>query len=62
WCQGGLDAVYPTLGARDFLRGRKVAVNGTSGYAIGIVRSGGLEIDVAGERRIVESGDVSYER
>jgi len=62
WCQGGLDAVYPTLGARDFLRGRKVAVNGTSGYAIGIVRSGGLEVDVAGERRIVESGNVTYER
>lgn len=62
WREGGLEAVYPTLGARDFLRGRRVAVNGASGYAIGIDRSGGLEVDVAGERRIVESGEVTYER
>ena len=62
WRDGGIEAVYPTLGARDFLRGRKVAVNGTSGYAIGIDRAGRLEIEAAGERRLAESGDVSYER
>jgi BirA family transcriptional regulator, biotin operon repressor / biotin---[acetyl-CoA-carboxylase] ligase len=62
WKAGGIDAIYATLGARDFLRGRRVAVNGASGYAIGIDRAGRLEIDVGGERRLVESGDVTYER
>jgi len=62
WCAGGVDALYDVLGARDFLRGRKVSVNGKSGYAIGIDRSGRLEIDVAGDRRVVESGDITYER
>jgi BirA family transcriptional regulator, biotin operon repressor / biotin---[acetyl-CoA-carboxylase] ligase len=62
WTAGGIDAIYATLGARDFLRGRRVAVNGASGYAIGIDRAGRLEIDVGGERRLVESGDVTYER
>ena len=62
WCEGGIDALYDTLGARDFLRGRKVAVNGTNGYATGIDRQGRLGIDVGGEHRLVESGEVSYER
>lgn len=62
WRQGGVDAVYDTLGARDFLRGRRVAVDGASGYAVGIDRRGRLEIDVGGERRLVGSGEVSYER
>ena len=62
WRAGGIDAIYDFLGARDFLRGRKVAVDGTGGYAIGIDREGRLEIDVEGERRLVESGEVTYER
>jgi BirA family transcriptional regulator, biotin operon repressor / biotin---[acetyl-CoA-carboxylase] ligase len=62
WQAGGIDAVYDFLGARDFLRGRKVAVDGTSGYAVGIDRRGRLEIDTGGDRRLVESGDVTYER
>ncbi len=62
WQAGGIDAVYDFLGARDFLRGRKVAVDGTSGRAIGIDRAGRLEVEVAGEHRFVESGEVSYER
>jgi BirA family biotin operon repressor/biotin-[acetyl-CoA-carboxylase] ligase len=60
WRQGGLDALYPDIGARDFLRGRRVSVDGLSGTAIGIDRSGRLELDVDGESRLVESGDVSY--
>jgi BirA family biotin operon repressor/biotin-[acetyl-CoA-carboxylase] ligase len=60
WRQGGLDALYPDIGARDFLRGRLVSVDGLSGTAIGIDRSGRLELDVDGESRLVESGDVSY--
>ena len=31
WLAGGLDAVYEGLGPRDFLRGRQVTVDGTSG-------------------------------
>jgi BirA family biotin operon repressor/biotin-[acetyl-CoA-carboxylase] ligase len=62
WRAGGIDAIYDFLGARDFLRGRRVAVDGASGYAIGIDREGRLEIDTGGERRLVESGEVSYER
>ena len=31
WLAGGLDAVYGPIGARDFLRGRRVAIDGASG-------------------------------
>jgi BirA family biotin operon repressor/biotin-[acetyl-CoA-carboxylase] ligase len=62
WCDGGLDAVYDFLGARDFLRGRRVSVDGSNGYAVGIDRQGRLEIDTDGGRRAVESGEVTYER
>ena len=62
WREGGVNAIYDVLGARDFLRGRRVAVDGAIGYAVGIDRSGRLEIDVDGERRLIESGDVTYER
>ena len=62
WRERGIDGLYDTLGARDFLRGRRVSVNGTSGYAIGIDRRGRLEIDAGGERMLVESGEISYER
>ena len=63
WVEGGLDAVYDGLAPRDFLRGRRVSVNGTSGTAVKVDRSGRLEIDT-GDHRIVtvESGEVSYER
>jgi BirA family biotin operon repressor/biotin-[acetyl-CoA-carboxylase] ligase len=63
WLEGGLDAVYEDLGPRDFLRGRRVSVNGTSGTAVKIARDGLLEVDT-GEHTIerVESGEVAYER
>jgi BirA family transcriptional regulator, biotin operon repressor / biotin---[acetyl-CoA-carboxylase] ligase len=63
WLEGGLDAVYEGLAPRDFLRGRRVSVNGTSGTAVKVDRNGRLEIDT-GDHRIVavESGEVSYER
>jgi BirA family biotin operon repressor/biotin-[acetyl-CoA-carboxylase] ligase len=60
WREGGLAGVYPELGARDFLRGRRVSVDGLSGTAVGIDREGRLELDVGGERRLVASGEVSY--
>ena len=62
WCREGLDALYATLGARDFLRGRKVSADGTTGYAVGIDRLGRLEIDAGGRRQLVVSGEVTYER
>ena len=62
WCREGLGALYDVLGARDFLRGRRVSVDGVSGTAVRIDRAGRLEVDVGGEVRVVESGEVSYER
>jgi BirA family biotin operon repressor/biotin-[acetyl-CoA-carboxylase] ligase len=62
WLGGGIDALYDALGARDFLRGRRVSLDGTSGIAVGIDRAGRLEVDVDGERRLVESGEIAYER
>ena len=62
WREGGLNALYDTLGARDFLRGRKIFLDGRTGVGIGIDRSGRLEVDVDGERLIVESGEVRFER
>lgn len=63
WRDGGLDAVYDGLGPRDFLRGRQVTVNGTSGVVTMIDRDGRLGIAVGhGEVVTVESGEVSYAR
>src|SRR5207248_11368239 len=62
WREGGLDAIYVDLGSRDFLRGRRVDVNGLSGTAVMIDRQGRLEIEVDGEHRTIESGEVTYER
>jgi BirA family biotin operon repressor/biotin-[acetyl-CoA-carboxylase] ligase len=63
WLAGGLDALYPYLGSRDFLRGRRVSVNGTSGTAQSIERDGSLRIATGhGESVTVESGEVHYER
>ncbi len=62
WDTGGLDALYEELGSRDFLRGRRVVVDGVAGSAVMIDRSGRLEVDIGGEHRLVESGDVAYVR
>jgi BirA family transcriptional regulator, biotin operon repressor / biotin---[acetyl-CoA-carboxylase] ligase len=61
WRDGALADLYPELGARDFLRGRRVTAAGVTGIAVGIDRSGRLEIDSDGERRLVNSGEVSYD-
>jgi BirA family transcriptional regulator, biotin operon repressor / biotin---[acetyl-CoA-carboxylase] ligase len=62
WRERGLDAIYDDLGARDFLRGRRVTVDGAGGVASRIDRKGRLL--VAGEAGpfIVESGEVLFER
>jgi BirA family biotin operon repressor/biotin-[acetyl-CoA-carboxylase] ligase len=63
WRDGGLDAVYDGLGPRDFLRGREVTVNGTSGVVTMIDREGRLEIAVGHDEFVtVESGEVAYAR
>ena len=59
WAGEGLDGVFDGLAARDFLRGRRVGVDGASGKALGIDREGRLEIELAhGELRAIESGEV----
>ena len=62
WLRGGLDALFVSLGPRDFLRGRRITIDGTSGLAVGIDRSGRLELEVDGDHRTVESGEVTYEQ
>jgi len=62
WRKGGLDALYDGLGARDFLRGRRVFVDGEPGLGIAVDRSGRLQVEISGERRLVESGEVLFER
>ena len=63
WQVDGLDGVFDDLGARDFLRGRRVTVDGEAGTGVQIDRQGRLEIafDGAGHRSI-ESGEVEFER
>jgi BirA family transcriptional regulator, biotin operon repressor / biotin---[acetyl-CoA-carboxylase] ligase len=60
WREGGLEPLYPDIGARDFLRGRRVSVDGLDGTAVGIDRTGRLELEVDGQSRFVESGEVTY--
>lgn len=62
WCAGGLDAVYEDLGARDFLRGRRVTVDGVPGLAQMILRDGRLEVETESGPLLVESGEVIFER
>jgi BirA family biotin operon repressor/biotin-[acetyl-CoA-carboxylase] ligase len=61
WRHGGLSDLYGEIGARDFLRGREVTVDGEAGVALQILRDGRLEIEThAGTVRTLESGDVRY--
>ena len=54
WVTGGLDAVFDGIGSRDFLRGRRVSVDGLEGVGGGLDRQGRLLVD----GRAVESGEV----
>jgi BirA family biotin operon repressor/biotin-[acetyl-CoA-carboxylase] ligase len=63
WREHGLDGIYGELGARDFLRGRRITVDGESATAVLIGRDGRLEIRTNGhETRAIESGEVRFER
>jgi BirA family biotin operon repressor/biotin-[acetyl-CoA-carboxylase] ligase len=61
WRDGGLDAIYDDLGARDFLRGRRVTVDGVAGTAQMITRDGRLEVSIDSGPLLVESGEVLFE-
>jgi BirA family biotin operon repressor/biotin-[acetyl-CoA-carboxylase] ligase len=62
WLEGGLNEIFISLGARDFLRGRRVSVAGLTAVAVGMDCAGRLELDVDGVHTKVESGEVEYER
>jgi BirA family biotin operon repressor/biotin-[acetyl-CoA-carboxylase] ligase len=63
WRHGGLDDLYGEIGARDFLRGRRITVDGEPATALQILRDGRLEVELGrGETRIIESGEVLFER
>jgi BirA family transcriptional regulator, biotin operon repressor / biotin---[acetyl-CoA-carboxylase] ligase len=62
WIERGLDGVYDSLGSRDFLRGRRIELDGQRGIGIKIDRDGRFLVDVGGEQRAVESGEIVYER
>lgn len=59
WLAGGLAALHADLAARDYLAGRDVLVDGVRGRALEIDASGALAVEVAGARRLVESGEVT---
>ena len=62
WGDGGLNAIYDDLGGRDFLRGRRVTVDGVDGTAQMITREGLLEVSTASGPVLVGSGEVLFER
>jgi BirA family biotin operon repressor/biotin-[acetyl-CoA-carboxylase] ligase len=61
WRDRGLGGLYDGLGARDFLRGRRIVVDGHRGFGLAIDRAGRLEAVLEGERRLLESGEVLFE-
>jgi BirA family biotin operon repressor/biotin-[acetyl-CoA-carboxylase] ligase len=62
WRDDGLESLYEDLGARDFLRGRRVTVDGVEGTAQMIARDGRLEVSTASGPLLVESGEVLFQR
>jgi BirA family biotin operon repressor/biotin-[acetyl-CoA-carboxylase] ligase len=63
WRHGGLADLYGEIGARDFLRGRRITVDGEAATALQILRDGRLEVDLGShETRTIESGEVLFAR
>jgi BirA family biotin operon repressor/biotin-[acetyl-CoA-carboxylase] ligase len=63
WRNGGLSALYSEIGPRDFLRGRRITVDGEAAIAVQILRDGRLEIETGShETRAIDSGAVTFER
>jgi BirA family biotin operon repressor/biotin-[acetyl-CoA-carboxylase] ligase len=62
WRETGLDGLYDDVGARDFLRGRRVEVESVRGTADRIERDGRLAVETDSGRVLVASGEVLFER
>ena len=62
WRERGLTSLYEDLGARDFLRGRRVSFDGVAGTAQLITRDGRLAVTTESGLVVVESGEISFER
>jgi BirA family biotin operon repressor/biotin-[acetyl-CoA-carboxylase] ligase len=62
WREDGLASLYEDLGARDFLRGRRVSFDGVAGTAQMITRDGRLAVTTESGLVVVESGEVAFER
>jgi BirA family biotin operon repressor/biotin-[acetyl-CoA-carboxylase] ligase len=62
WREAGLDGLYDEIGARDFLRGRRVEVDDVRGTADRIERDGRLAVETGSGRVLVASGEVLFER
>ncbi len=62
WRTDGLEGLYDDIGSRDFLRGRRVTVDGAQGTADRIERDGGLAVATASGRLLVTSGEILFER
>ena len=60
WRAGGLTPLYGELGARDFLRGRRITVDGEPARAIRTLPDGRYEIETEATRevRALESGEI----
>ena len=63
WRSGGLESLYGELGARDFIRGRRLTLNGRAGTGLMILRDGRLQVAFDdGETSAFESGELLVER
>ncbi len=62
WRTDGLEGLYDDIGSRDFLRGRRVTVDGAQGTADRIERDGRLAVATASGRLLVTSGEILFER
>jgi len=62
WRTDGLEGLYDDIGSRDFLRGRRVTVDGAQGTADRIERDGRLAVATASGRLLVTSGEVLFGR
>ena len=59
WSQRGLAAILPALRDRDALAGHAIVLDGRQGVAVGVADDGRLEVEVADERLLVASGEVT---
>jgi BirA family biotin operon repressor/biotin-[acetyl-CoA-carboxylase] ligase len=63
WLAAGPEPLYGEIGARDFVRGRRVTLDGKPGTGVMILRDGRLEVALDdGGRTAVESGVLHVDR